>query len=251
MTRLVTRPSLAAELRSLGLGSGDVLLVHSSLSALGFVNGGALAVVQALQEVIGPDGTLLVPTHAGDHSDPAEWRNPPVPEEWWDEIRRTMPPFDPAVSTTRAMGAVADCVRTFPGARRSAHPQTSFAAIGPQAAFLTDGHELGDALGETSPLARLYDLDGWVLLLGVGHANNTSLHLAEYRLARRRIHTNRMPVALGVWKAFEDVDLDESDFETLGAAIETDLDVRREGPTTLLRQRPMVDAAVRWMDANR
>jgi aminoglycoside N3'-acetyltransferase len=54
-----------------------------------------------------------------------------------------------------------------------------------------------------------------------------------------------------VWKALEDVDLDESDFETLGAAIENDLDVRREGPTTLLRQRPMVDAAVRWMDANR
>jgi aminoglycoside 3-N-acetyltransferase len=207
--------------------------------------------VQALLDVVGPEGTLVVPTHSGDLSDPAGWRNLPVPEAWWDEIRATMPPFDPATTPSRAMGAVAECVRTWPGARRSAHPQTSFAAVGARAAFVTEGHEPGDALGETSPLARVYDLDGWVLLIGVGHGNDTSLHLAEHRVARPRRHVNRMPVALGVWKEFDDVVLDESDFEALGAAVEPALEVRRLGGMTLLRQRPLVDAAVRWMEANR
>lgn len=249
MRRLVTRRSLAGELAALGLGGGDVVLVHTSLSALGWVNGGAVAVVQALLDVLGPDGTLVMPTHTGDLSDPAEWQDPPVPADWWDEIRATMPPFDPAVTPARGMGAVAECFRSWPGAFRSTHPQTSFAAVGPLAGVVTGDHR--DPLGERSPLARLYDLDAWALLLGVGHGNNTSLHLAEHRVRQPRRHTNRYPVALGEWVEVDDVVLDDSDFVRLGDAIEPELDVRRLDASMLLRQRPMVDAAVRWMDANR
>jgi len=77
-----TLDSLVSDLRALGLVAGDTVLVHSSLSAIGYVAGGAQAVVLALLEVIGTEGTLVVPTHSGDLSDPSRWENPPVPEAW-------------------------------------------------------------------------------------------------------------------------------------------------------------------------
>src|SRR5258706_11074241 len=88
------RATLAADLTKLGVRAGSVLLVHSSVSALGWVAGGPVAVVQALRDALGPEGTLVVPTHTPDNSDPATWRNPPVPESWWQVIRDNMPGFD-------------------------------------------------------------------------------------------------------------------------------------------------------------
>src|SRR5664280_871276 len=189
-----TVDTLAVDLRALGVASGSTLVVRSSLSALGYVTGGAHAVVLALRDVLGPDGTLVVPTHSSSLSDPGRWENPPVPETWWPVIRESMPAFDPALTPTGGMGAVVEVVRHLPGALRSAHPVDSFCAVGPNAVFVTSHHGLANGLGEESPLARLYDLGADVLLLGVGHANNTSLHLGEFRSHIRPTVTEGAPV---------------------------------------------------------
>src|SRR5512137_1004372 len=104
----VTVSSLKTDLAALGVTPGMVLLVHSSLSALGWVCGGAQAVIQALTELLGPAGTLVMPAHSGGLGDPAQWRNPPVPESWWQTILDEMPPFDPALTPTRSMGVIAE-----------------------------------------------------------------------------------------------------------------------------------------------
>src|SRR5204863_3198866 len=126
----VTVLSLLSDFAALGVTPGMTLLLHSSLSALGWVCGGPVAVILALEELLGPHGTLVMPTHSGGLSDPANWQHPPAPESWWQIIRDTMPAYDPDLTPTRQMGAIPETFRKQPGVRRSMHPQDSFAARG-------------------------------------------------------------------------------------------------------------------------
>lgn len=253
----VTVSSLADDLRDLGVRAGDTLLVHASLSALGWVSGGPPAVVDALREVVTADGTLAMPTHSTQYTDPTKWSSPPVPEGWPERIRETVPPYRPAITPTRGMGAIPECFRTYPDVRRSRHPQYSFAAWGAEA--VVEDHSFDRALGEGSPLARLYERDADVLLLGVGHGSNTSLHLGEYRadldLATVEYGAPVLRDGARTWVDFEDVETDASDFEDLGADFE-----REVGSATgavgaaearLADQRDLVDFAVDWLEGNR
>ena len=253
-----TRQSLAADLRRLGLKPGVTVLVHSSLSRLGWVSGGPLAVVQALMDVVTPRGTLVMPTHSGDYSDPSRWENPPVPETWWQTIRDTMPAFDPRCSPTRGMGVIVETFRRCPGVVRSAHPAFSFAAWGSEALSVTADHELDYGLGEGSPLARIYDLDGFVLLLGVDHASNTSLHLAEYRAPEATPEDLGAPMMLNgqrEWVSYKDIALDSEVFPQIGARLEEEHPPRigRVGSAEAryFAQRPAVDFAQEWITKQR
>lgn len=253
--------SLRDELRRLGLRAGDTLLVHSSLSSLGWVCGGPVAVIQALESVLGPQGTLVMPTHTSQLSDPSTWRNPPVPGDWIEPIRRSMPAFDPAVTPTRGMGAIPECFRSQPGVLRSNHPHDSFAARGPRARKIVAAHTLHDGLGEGSPLARLYDLDANVLLLGVGHDSNTSLHLAEYRARYpgRRWVENGGPITIGnrrCWARIRHLDYCISDFVRLGHSFASETGESHTGSvgaaaSMLFPQRRLVDYAIHWFERYR
>jgi aminoglycoside 3-N-acetyltransferase len=251
---------LAEQFAAAGLAEGQTVLVHTRMSALGWIVGGAVAVIEALQRALGPTGTLMMPTHSVHNTNPANWRHPPVPESWWPMIRANMPAYDPATTPTRAMGQVAELFRALPGVIRSAHPFGSFAARGPQAEFLTaDKPDLTYMFGESSPLARLYDADGYIFLLGPTHDNNTSLHLAEVRANFPKAYL-REGAAMMVggerqWVEFEMLRWNDSDFATIGDSYEASIGYRRgrvgRAEVRFLRQRPLVDYAVKWMEQNR
>ena len=260
---LATVASLQADFKALGIETGMVLLVHSSLSAMGWVCGGAVAVIIALQKVLGETGTLVMPAHSTDLSDPSQWENPPVPESWWQPIRETMPAYDPDLTPTRSMGKIAETFRKQKDVFRSTHPQSSFCARGPQALSIVNDHALAYGFGENSPLARIYDLQGFVLLLGVGHSSNTSLHLAEYRadFPSKRVVEEGAPISQAgsrVWSTFADINVDDSDFDRIGEDFlraDAGKIVRRGkvglADCQLMLQPAAVDFAVDWLEENR
>lgn len=249
-----TTESLREDLVRLGLSREGALLVHSSLSALGWVNGGAVAVIRALLAAIGPHARLVMPALLGDCSDPAVWQHPPVPKEWWQTICDTMPVFDPLTTPRHGLGRIAELFHTWPGARRSVHPAFSFSALGPLAEFITADHSFDFGLGENSPLGRLYEGAAWVLLLGAGYDSNTCFHLAEYRIPHSKIVEEGAPAiedGRHVWMTRREVVLNSDVFAKLGEAFEhTDL-VRTglvgSATARLFPIREAVDFAVKWL----
>jgi aminoglycoside 3-N-acetyltransferase len=249
-----TRTSLAADLRTIGLSAGDVVIVHSSLSAIGWVAGGPVAVLLALQDVLTAGGTLVVPTHTADRTDPAGWQRPPVPADWVPVIRADTPAFDPALTPTRSMGVIAETFRSWPGVRRSAHPHVSFAAWGRYGDEVTRDHELAWSLGEGSPLARAYDLGAWSLQLGTRSC--TSLHLAEARSGRadRCLQGATMAgVGGATWVTFEDWDYDTDGFDEVLESFCRRQDITPghvgDADSLLLDQRALVDHATEFFAA--
>jgi aminoglycoside 3-N-acetyltransferase len=134
----------------------------------------------------------------------------------------------------------------------------SFAACGPNSGFITSDHSLADGLGDGSPLARVYDLDGHVLLLGVGYERNTSFHLAEYRTAGTE-HliegASMLKDGQPCWKTFSDLDWNADPFAEIGAAFETasPVNVGLVGSATsrLFRQRAAVEFSGDWLSRSR
>ncbi|GAB3715100.1 AAC(3) family N-acetyltransferase [Nocardiopsis oceani] len=254
-----TRSSLVQDLARLGVRPGDTLLVHTSLSSLGWVCGATETVVHSLLDTVGEAGTLVVPTQTMDNSDPSSWGNPPVPESWWATIRTHAPAFDPHTTPSAHMGRIPEAVRTWPRAVRSTHPQTSFAALGADAAPLMAPHPLESALGERSPLARLEEIDARVLLLGTGYDSCTAFHLAEYRVpdppTERSSCAIRTPERERAWVTYSGTALDESDFPALGSAFEATgaVTAGAVGAATarLFSLPDAVAFAVSWMTAHR
>lgn len=258
--KLVRRQDLLEAFGCAGLRKGDNVMVHASLSRLGYVLGGPQVVIEALIECVGPEGTLMMPTQSWKNLDPEDGVHGEVPPELWPDIRENWPAYDPDRTPTNTMGAVAELFRRWPGTVRSAHPARSVAAWGKNARYLTENHDLSNIFGDGSPLSRLYDLDGKVLLIGVGYDKNTSLHLADARAqypGKHNVteHSAIMENGRRVWKAYDTLYVDGEDFVALGADFESTGAVKAVGlgggEIRLMSQRELVDFAVRWMEKHR
>ena len=150
-----TQADLEAALHALGLETDDAVIVHSSLSSIGWVEGGADAVVDALLAVVGDEGTIAMPTFT------------------FGSV-----PFDRARTPSRT-GAITEALRTHPEAERSPHPTHSVVVVGPDAAAVTADHDYLETFGTESPLYRLINRGAKILLIGVDNRRNSSIHLAE------------------------------------------------------------------------
>ena len=162
LSNSVNQVQIVNGLRELGLRSGDVVFVHSSLSSFGYVEGGAETVVKAFLEVLGSEGTLAVPIFRNYFQGRAN--------QVWDRD-----------NSPSSMGRISETVRTWPGARRSHHAPHPIAAVGPLAEDLTERHNETD-FGPDSPFAGLLELNAWVVLVGVDYNSCTMIHVVEERM---------------------------------------------------------------------
>lgn len=152
-------------------------MVHSSLGKVGWTDGGPVTVIRALLDVLGPEGTLVMPAESPQISDP----------------RNGNAVFDP-LTTPTTMGAVPETFRSFPGTLRSYHPLVSVCANGRLAREITQDHAMEFCEGKGTPFEKLYVFDARTLLLGVGFNRCTSLHYAESLVPARRTAISRFPL---------------------------------------------------------
>ncbi|MFF4346535.1 aminoglycoside N(3)-acetyltransferase [Streptomyces sp. NPDC001530] len=245
---MTDRTRLGYLFAELGVRPGGVLMVHASLGGAGLRD---TDVRDALLDALGPDGTLVVPTFTPENSFTSrayKALTAGMSEREEAAFRASVPPFDPGRTPCPTMGVLAECVRTTPGAVRSAHPHTSLAGLGARAGELLGEHDPHCHLGERSPLAKLYAVDAQVLLFRVGFEVCSAFHLAEYRLRpgppRRAYHC--VVGKKGNWTTYEDIVLYDGDFAAIGALLPRDLAAEREmaGKTVLLfGMREAVDQA--------
>lgn len=258
--KVVIREDIVNELKRMGLEKNDVVMVHTSLKSMGYVCGGAQTVIEALIEVVGEEGTIMMPTQSWKNLDPEEGVHWDADENDWQRIRDNWPAYDKNITPTNTMGAVAEMFRQWPGSIRSDHPARSVCAYGKYAEYLTRNHDLSNIFGEESPIARLYELDGKVLLLGVGYDKNTSIHLADVRAKYPGKHNCTEYSAImengeRVWKRYDTLFVDGEDFEEIGKAFEENCSVSKgqigEAEIRLMKQCDIVDYAVEWIEKNR
>lgn len=253
----ITKNDILHALSALGLRRGNIVMVHTSLSKIGYVCGGAQAVIEALIETVGEHGTIMMPTQTWKNLDPETGVHGDTSEEDWDTIRENWPAYNKSLTPTNTMGAVAEMFRSWPGAMRSDHPARSVAAWGRYAEHLVSDHDLSNIFGDGSPIGKLYELNGKVLLIGVGYNKNTSLHLADARAEYPGKHNSIEHSAImengkRIWKAYETLFVDGDDFDRIGMAFEQDNPVEKtalgNAELRLMSQRKLVDFAVQWIE---
>lgn len=226
---LITKEKIIKDIQQLGVKPGDTLMVHSSLKSIGWVCGNEQTVVDAILETVTTNGTVIMSTQTTGNSEPSNWQAPPVPKEWWEEIRTHMPAFSPERTPSVGMGKIAECFRTYPDVKRSNHPMYSVAAWGKHADEIVSNHTIHVGLGDGSPLKKLYNRKGKILLLGVAYDSCTALHLAEHRSGvRGQVEQSCAMFVNGKreWVTYSEMEMDEECFLRIGA------DYEKEHPFT-------------------
>ena len=162
----VNKENLTKDLSDLGIQKGSILMVHSSLSSIGIVEGGANTVVDSLLSLLGKDGTLIVPTFTY----PADYPDSKNPDWIFDPNR-----------THSGMGSITNTARKRPDAFRSIHLWHSVAAIGPLAKTIVNSGTTS-AWDSESPMSSAFRNGAWILMLGVPYLNLTAIHVWEIEL---------------------------------------------------------------------
>lgn len=214
---------LSSQLRQIGIKEGDVLEVHASLKAVGLILGGAPTLLEALIQVLGYEGTLVMSAQSWGNSEPAYFRHPPIALELYPKVRATHPAYRGKGEDLRNMGGLAQALQLRPNVYVSSHPQAAFMAIGKQAKWITQVHPLNDAFGPGSPLGRMRELKAKILLIGVDYDRCTGMHLGEHLSQSRPILIQGSRILVGAearWVKFLSQDYDSDAFIPIGRKME-------------------------------
>ncbi|MDP6042167.1 MAG: aminoglycoside 3-N-acetyltransferase [Candidatus Latescibacteria bacterium] len=261
---IITKSKLISDLKSLGLTTSETVMIHVSAKATGWIVGGPDVIIHAILDVLGPSGTLMMYIKSEDPTDDFEY---------WPEDRRQAyldecPPFDPQRSRAyRKWSILTEYVRTWPGAHCSNHPEARIAAIGAKAQWITETHPLKYGYGQNSPLAKLCEARGKVLLLGAPLTTLTILHHAEHiaEVPNKRIERFKYPMLISgekQWIEIEQFDTSEGivdwqDGDYFLKIVEDYLKQERHktgkagaADSYLFDAKNLTDFAVSWMEKN-
>ncbi|ERJ10891.1 aminoglycoside N(3)-acetyltransferase [Haloplasma contractile] len=249
----ITKVSIKNQLTNLGIVKGDHVIVHTSLKSIGYVVGNHPTVIKALIEQVSETGTIVMPAHSGDNSNPDNWQNPPVPREWCAILKDEIPAYDPSITPTYHIGVIPESFRTYPGVVRSNHPQFSFSAWGQNKYEVIEPHKNHYGLGINSPLGRLYKMNAKILMIGTDYETCTALHLAEYMAdIRKKVFLESAVNQDGErkWIQFEDIDLDTEHFNDIGLQFEQKHSVQKgvigAADTIVVNMASLIDYAVEY-----
>jgi len=204
-----SKERLANDLRRLGISSGDTVMVHASVRAVGEVAGGPDQIHLALKDALTAEGTLMMYASCPRYYD--EVGRGSLTEEQEQEILERLPAFDPLTArSARDNGTLVEFLRTYPDSRVN-HHVARFVVWGRQAEHLISDQPWNYAFGLHSPLDRFLKLDGKILLLGCDHDAVTFLHYVEHvaRILDRRVARFHVPVqenGCRVWREMEEFD---------------------------------------------
>ena len=249
----LSKKEIVQILKDNGLENGMIVEVHCSLDALGYVIGGAQSVVDALMEVVGYQGTILMPMASESNTEPTFWKKPLSDCSLASKIRESMPAFHRKESDVADYEDLAENFRRREGVVISSHPARAFAAWGRYAKFLCNHQSLHFCLSEESATARMVELKASVLLLGTGYESCTCMHLAEYRSDVRPIILQGAAIeqkGVRTWKQYLDIALDSSEFPLIGQLMEKNHLITEfqmgEGKCRLFEAETAVNAAERY-----
>ena len=160
----ISKNDLIRDLKALGLSSIDNIIIHVSMSKIGWIIGGEVTLLQALQSFF-CEGTIVMVTQTGDLSDPKQWKNPPVPSSWINTIIENMPAYDTYATPPNRLGRLPRLFYNANDVFRSDHPMDSFAAWGKHAKEVTSYCDYHCAFGDKSPIKYMIDYDFKMLMI--------------------------------------------------------------------------------------
>lgn len=217
-----SKKEMLQQLEALGIQKGMVLLVQADSTRLGYLIGGEQALMEALMEAVGYEGTLIMATFTPELLDPSLCE-PRIHREYWEEVRRNALPFDRKTTLPKHADPLVLQFLRNEGIARSYHPLYSFAAWGKYAKLFCDRHPLHFGLGQDSPLGKVVEFNGYTLMLGCDYEGCCIFQLARYQGSQPSIRLLSAPIENNkqvLWKDMLDVTYSTKDFSAVGDVME-------------------------------
>lgn len=221
LSAISSKEEIRQQLETLGIQKGMVLLVHADTSRLGYLIGGEQVLIEALMDIVGYEGTIIMPTFTPQMADPSCQKHH-VNRALWQDVRKHALPFDKKLTPPKKCDALVYQFLRNEGVTRSYHPLYSFAAWGKYAKLICDKHPLHFGLSKESPLGKVVEFNGGIVMLGCGYEECCLFQLARYqgelpiRMISAPIENNHKTV----WKDMLELDYNTKYFSEIGEVLE-------------------------------